>query len=115
MNHQPRNRAVVLSGLSVAILIAVCLSPFASKSPDGLDRIAKDLEFESKANPQPLAKQLPFAAIFDEYALRGVPEHLATPLAGLVGTVSAFGLAWGLGKLSVRGRVADRDHPPSSP
>lgn len=97
-----RNRAFIIAGLGVALLIAVFLSPFASKDPDGLDRVARDLNFEEKAVEETPAKKLPFYAIFDEYALRGVPENLATPLAGLVGTLATFGLAWGMGKLLVR-------------
>jgi cobalt/nickel transport protein len=46
---------------------------------------------------------LPFAQVFDEYAVKGVPEAVATPIAGLVGTLATFGLAWGIGKLVVRG------------
>ena len=49
-----------------------------------------------------MAQRLPFYQVFDEYALRGVPEQVATPIAGLVGTLVAFGLAWGIGKLVVR-------------
>jgi len=98
-----RNRAFVFTGLGVALLIAIFLSPFASKDPDGLDRVSQDLKFDNKASEQSPAKQLPFHAIFDEYALRGVPEAIATPLAGLAGTLATFGLAWGIGKLAVRG------------
>lgn len=96
-----RNRAFVLSGLGIALLISVFLSPFASKSPDGLDRVSRDQGFEKKAE-EPVAKKLPFYLVFEEYALRGVPEPIATPIAGLVGTLAAFGLAWGIGKLVVR-------------
>lgn len=97
-----RNRAFIIAGLGVALLIAIFLSPFASSDPDGLDRVAQDLEFDDKANEETPARQLPFYNVFDEYALRGVPENIATPLAGLVGTLATFGLAWGVGKLVVR-------------
>jgi cobalt/nickel transport protein len=97
-----RNRIFVLSGLGVAILIAVFLSPFASSDPDGLDRVSQDLKFENKAHEDNPAKKLPFYSIFDEYALRGVPEGMATPMAGLIGTLATFGIAWGIGKLAVR-------------
>ena len=97
-----RNRAFVLSGLGIALLIAVFLSPFASKSPDGLDRVSQDQGFENKAAEEPVAHRLPFYQVFDEYALRGVPEQIATPIAGLVGTLVTFSLAWGVGKLVVR-------------
>lgn len=98
-----RNRAFVITGLGVALLIAVFLSPFASSNPDGLDRVSQDHGFDAKAEPEPPSHQLPFHSIFDEYALRGVPEGIATPLAGLLGTLVTFGLAWGAGKLLVKG------------
>jgi cobalt/nickel transport protein len=109
MNFDPspaRNRAFVLAGLGIALLIGVFLSPFASQHPDGLDRVAQDLKFEDQAAESPLAHQIPFYQVFDEYALRGVPEQVATPLAGLVGTLAAFGVAWGIGKVAVRGTKA---------
>jgi cobalt/nickel transport protein len=106
-----RNRAFIIAGLGIALLIAVFISPFASKDPDGLDRVSQDLKFEDKAVEDAPAKKLPFYAVFEEYALRGVPEAIATPLAGLVGTLATFGLAWGIGKLVVRGSIADtRQH-----
>lgn len=97
-----RNRAFVIAGLGVALLIAIFLSPFASQNPDGLDRVAQDLKFDDRAIEDAPARKLPFFAVFDEYAVRGVPESVATPLAGLVGTLATFGLAWGMGKLLVR-------------
>jgi len=100
-NHRTRNRAAIVTGLGLALLIAVFLSPFASKAPDGLDRVSKDLKFDHKEVEDKPAHKLPFYAAFDEYALRGVPEAIATPLAGLFGTLITFGLAWGIGKLVV--------------
>lgn len=92
----------MISGLGVALLIAVFLSPFASKDPDGLDRTAQDLGFDKKEVEKTPAKQLPFHQLFDSYAVRGLPEQIATPAAGLIGTLVAFGLAWGAGKVLVR-------------
>ncbi len=97
-----RNRAFVIAGLGVALLIAIFLSPFASQHPDGLDRVSQDLKFDNRAAEDAPARKLPFYAVFEEYALRGVPEGVATPLAGFVGTLATFGLAWGIGKLVVR-------------
>jgi cobalt/nickel transport protein len=58
---------------------------------------------------------VPFAQIFDEYAVKGVPESVATPLAGLVGTLATFGLAWGIGKLVVRGSGSSSTDDQASP
>lgn len=110
-----RNRGIILAGLGAALLIAVFLSPFASKNPDGLDRVSQDLKFDRKAAAEPPAKKLPFSQIFQEYALRGVPQAIATPLAGLIGTIATFGLAWGVGKWVIRGSrgtAPDRETPP---
>ena len=67
------------------------------------------MKFEDKAAKNTPASQTPFAQVFDEYALKGVPENVATPLAGLVGTLAVFGLAGGIGKLTVRGS-SDREN-----
>lgn len=107
-----RNRAFIWTGLGVALLVAVFLSPFASSDPDGLDRVSEDHNFGDKALEEPPAHRLPFYSVFDEYALRGVPEGVATPLAGLVGTLVAFGLAWGAGKLLVKGADPNRPDQP---
>lgn len=114
MSNNPsrdRNRAFVIAGLGIALLIAVFISPFASSDPDGLDRVAQDHQFDTKAAEDTPAQRLPFYAVFEEYALRGVPEGVATPLAGLIGTLATFGLAWGLGKLVVRGKDTSTPDP----
>jgi len=103
MRQSSRNRAFTVLGLSVALLIAVFLSPFASSNPDGLDRVAQDYGFDEQAAENPPAHQFPFYSIFEEYAVRGVPDAVATPLAGLVGTLATFGIAWSVGKLLVKG------------
>jgi cobalt/nickel transport protein len=108
---QTRNQAFVLTGLAVALLVAVFLSPFASSDPDGLDRVSQDHGFDTKASEDAPSQKLPFYNVFDEYALRGVPEGIATPLAGLIGTLVTFGLAWGAGKLFVKGQTPDTPLP----
>ncbi len=104
-----RNRLLLGGGLGAALIIAVFLSPFASQNPDGLDRVSKDLKFDSKELQNKPAEQLPFHALFNGYSLRGVPQSAATPLAGFVGTLATFGIAWGIGKLTVRGRSQSED------
>ena len=96
-----KNHIFLFSGLALALGIAAFLSPFASKDPDGLDRVSQDLKFENKAAEQ--TKQLPFSQIFEEYSFKAVPnEKVSTALAGVTGTLVVFGLAWGIGKLTIR-------------
>lgn len=93
----------IFLGLALALSIAAFLSPFASKDPDGLDRVAQDLKFEEKATENPPTKQLPFSQVFEEYSIKAVPnEKVSTALAGITGTLVVFGLAWGIGKLAIR-------------
>jgi cobalt/nickel transport protein len=104
-----RNLAFIISGLGIALIIAIFISPFASGDPDGLDRVSQDLKFEHKASEDAPANKLPFAQVFDEYALKGVPETIATPAAGLAGTLATFGLAWGIGKLLIKNSSGSGD------
>ena len=109
MPYAHRDRLWILTGLGSALIIAVFLSPFASPNPDGLDRVSKDLNFERNATENPLSHRLPFRHLFEEYSVKGVPAAIATPLAGLIGTLATFGLAWGIGKL------ATAANPPINP
>jgi len=85
----------ILIGLLIAVVIGVFLSPFASKSPDGLDKTAESLKFASVSEGKEVVHSL-----IPDYAMPGIKnESLATSAAGLVGTLVVFGLAYGVGKI----------------
>jgi len=66
------------------------ISPLASSSPDGLEKVAEDKGFIS------LAEGSPFEIVAD-YVFPGIEnEAMATILAGWVGTIVLFGIAYGL-------------------
>ena len=77
------------------IALLVCLavasfSPLASSSPDGLERVAEDKGFIG------LGEEAPYQVIAD-YVFPGIDnEALATILAGLIGTLILFGIAYGV-------------------
>ena len=77
--------------ISLLVCLAVaCISPLASSSPDGLERVAEDKGFLG------LAGDAPYQVIAD-YVFPGIAnEALATILAGIVGTLVLFGAAYGL-------------------
>ncbi|UCG09948.1 MAG: PDGLE domain-containing protein [Dehalococcoidia bacterium] len=82
----------------VACLALVLLAPLASSSPDGLERVAEDVGFME------LAQAAPFSLIAD-YVFPGLENKaLATILAGMVGTLVLFGIAYGLAWLLVSSR-----------
>lgn len=78
-----------------AIIVAACLSPFASSFPDGLERVAGDKGFLNKGEGKEV-----IASPIPDYAFPGVRnEVLATSTAGVLGTLLTFGAAYGLGKM----------------
>lgn len=80
------SRAVLAVGLLMALLLAVA-SPLASANPDGLEWVAEQQGFLSKAQASPLQ-------VIPGYNIPGVgsPE-LGTILAGVVGALVALMLA----------------------
>ena len=65
--------------LGLAIGLATAASPFASSSPDGLERVAADNGFAPRAESRD-------APLFDY----GTDSKLATALAGFAGTLIVF-------------------------
>jgi cobalt/nickel transport system permease protein len=91
-----RTREFVLYGFIVAIGLALFVSPFASKWPDGLDRVAESFGFGHREIH--LLTSAPMA----DYHLPGVASaNLATALAGAIGTIIVFALGWALARLLV--------------
>ena len=86
-----------LIALLICLAIA-CLSPLASSSPDGLERVAEDKGFLG------LGEEAPFQVIAD-YVFPGIEnEAVATILAGIIGTLVLFGVAYGVAWLLVLGK-----------
>lgn len=82
-------------GLIISLVLAIFLSPFASSWPDGLEKVAKNIGFLSKGEGTEL-----FHSPIPDYAIPGIAnEAVATALAGAVGTLIAFGIAYGVGVL----------------
>jgi len=74
----------------IACLAVACLSPLASSSPDGLERVAEDKGFIG------LGQDAPFQIIAD-YVFPGIQnEAVATILAGLIGSLILFGAVYGM-------------------
>lgn len=79
----------VLLGIGIALVLAFFVSPLASSSPDGLERVAIDQGFEGQAAPHAMAGT-PLA----DYEVAGVHDSwLSTGLAGVIGVALCFALA----------------------
>jgi cobalt/nickel transport system permease protein/cobalt/nickel transport protein len=82
----------VVLGVLVALGFAFFVSPLASSSPDGLERVAIDHGFESQAAPHVMA-DAPLA----DYGVAGVHNSwLSTGLSGVIGVLLCFALAGAL-------------------
>jgi cobalt/nickel transport protein len=86
-------------GLGVSLLMALFFSPFASSSPDGLEKVAQMRGFKEKGEAWRFWNYAPLP----DYALPWIKnEKASTALSGLLGTLAIFFIALGLGKLLKR-------------
>jgi len=84
-------RALVVTGLLLALLLAGVASYYAASSPDGLNRVAQDKGFA--APEQQRNDGTPLAG----YETRGVAQdRLSGGLAGVTGSLVVLVLAGGL-------------------
>ena len=75
--------------LFVALLLAI-ISPIASSSPDGLERVAEDQDILEKAHES-------MFTIVPDYMFPGIEnEAVATIIAGLLGTLLVFAATIGI-------------------
>jgi PDGLE domain len=80
---------VVVAGLAIALGVAL-ISPLASSSPDGLERVAEDEEFTDKAEDNGYE-------IIPDYTFPGVDdENVATILSGVIGVAIVAAVGFGL-------------------
>jgi hypothetical protein len=90
-----------LTGLGIALLLTA-LSPLASPKPTGLERVAEEQGFIERALE-------PAFSLMPDYVFPGITdERLATVVAGLIGVLVVFALAYGLAlALRCRSRQGD--------
>ena len=88
----PSRPSSALGALVVALAVAAFLAPFASPLPDGLESVAERLGFAEAARAL-------WPALAPNYELRWAALGRAgSALAGVVGTLAAAALAWGLSR-----------------
>lgn len=92
------DRKEILLWLLAALILAFFISPFASSSPDGLEKVAEDKGFLEKGEVGPAV-----SSPIPDYAWPGIDhEGVATGLAGVFGALVVFGLAYGIGAIIKR-------------
>jgi PDGLE domain-containing protein len=96
-------RWFTILALAVAVGLGTAFSPFASSSPDGLEKVAEQKGFLDRGRPAPVQE----AAPLPDYAFPGIEDaRLATALAGFAGTLGVFLLGSGVVTVLRRTRPA---------
>ncbi|MBJ7330414.1 MAG: PDGLE domain-containing protein [Solirubrobacteraceae bacterium] len=89
-------KLVAAFALVLAIGLAVAVSPFASSSPDGLNKVAEDHGFADTGKLHAVQEDAPIPG----YAFPGVSsDGAATALAGLAGVLGVFVLGTGMARV----------------
>jgi PDGLE domain len=79
--------------LAVAVALGTAFSPFASSSPDGLEKVAEEKGFSDEGRLAAVQESSPVP----DYAFPGIDNaRLATAAAGFVGTIGVFVLGAGV-------------------
>ena len=93
--------AVWIFGMGIALFLAI-LSPLASSHPDGLEWVAEQKGFLDVA-------QGPLYEIIPDYVFPGISnEAVATILAGIIGSLLVFGVAYGVARLRKAQKVSEK-------
>jgi cobalt/nickel transport system permease protein len=84
-------RSMMVAGLAIAIAVAGLLAPLASSHPDGLERVAENLNFASLATDS--------FALVPEYEAPGVTwPAAAVAIAGILGVLLVFASSYAVGR-----------------
>ena len=85
-------RAFVVVGVLVALVLAFFVSPMASKSPDGLNKVAADHSIDANAKSSAASKS-PTA----NYEVKGIGnKSLSKGISGVIGVLLTLVLGWAL-------------------
>jgi PDGLE domain len=89
-------KVFMILALALAVGLATAVSPFASSSPDGLEKVAEEKQFLNQGELASIQEDSPIP----DYAFPGVEnERVATGLAGFVGCIGVFAIGYGLAYL----------------
>jgi hypothetical protein len=87
-------RIFVVLALALAVGLGSALSPYASSSPDGLEKVAEEKQFIDDGKLHAVQEDAPIP----DYAFPGIDNpRAATGMAGFVGTLGVFALGYALG------------------
>ena len=97
------NKGFIIAALAICLVIAFFLSPFASSSPDGLEKAAEELGFLD------LGEALVWGhSIMPDYSIPFLGDGpISGMVSGVIGTLILFGLGWGVGTVLKRRKASE--------
>lgn len=93
--HERITHKTVWIWLGVSFAVAMILAPFASEFPDGLEKVAETLGFIERGTSK-LSSPLP------DYQMPGLEGGVSAAMAGVVGVLATFVLAYMIVKVMQR-------------
>jgi cobalt/nickel transport protein len=88
------SKRFIFTASVIVLLIAVIISPFASESPDGLEKVAEDMGFLN------MAKGIWRYSPFSDYSTGGIEnKYISTGLTGIIGVIIVFVITLLLAKI----------------
>ncbi len=101
MKSKTSIRVFTILALAVAVGLATAISPFASSSPDGLEKVAEKKAFLDDGKLHSIQDDSPIP----DYAFPGIDNaRVATGVAGFVGSLLVFAIGFGIATLLIRRR-----------
>ncbi len=92
---------VALVGLGISFFLAAVVSPFASASPDGLEKVAEDAGFIE------MVKELWTMSPLPDYSVTSISDSaLSTGIAGVLGVAIVFAICYAIYKILSAFRMA---------
>ena len=100
-------RLFTILALAVAVGLATGLLPYASSSPDGLEKVAEKKAFLEQGKLHSVQEDSPVP----DYAFPGIDNaRVATGAAGFVGTLGVFAVGFGVAWVARRTRRPPGGH-----
>lgn len=90
--HERIARKTIWIWLAGSMAVAIILAPFASEFPDGLEKVAEKLGILERGTST-LSSPLP------DYEIPGLNGSISTAMAGVIGVLITFGLAYAIVKV----------------
>lgn len=89
-------RKDIIAGIIIIVALSALFIPFASESPDGLEKVASDKGFLSSTSG---TASSPFTAPFPDYRVPGMGDKTAGVVSGIAGALAMFCIGWGIAAL----------------